>query len=79
MSRPQKQLSKKENKANPFERKVTRPKHQILGKRLKGTEQNAGQLRHLATELVCGNSSIVLLFIFIFFFNPEKEDTTARI
>eukprot|EP01087_Luapelamoeba_hula_P014534 TRINITY_DN4272_c1_g1_i2.p1 TRINITY_DN4272_c1_g1~~TRINITY_DN4272_c1_g1_i2.p1 ORF type:complete len:664 (-),score=121.83 TRINITY_DN4272_c1_g1_i2:1427-3418(-) len=36
---------------NPFERRVTRPKHSVLGRRLKGTEQNLGQSRARATEI----------------------------
>ena len=68
-----------DKKPNPFERKVTRPKYQILGKRLKGTEQNSGQLRHVASELVC---TLYALYSVVDYSQPcdlEKENTTARV
>ncbi|KAL6077572.1 nucleolar complex protein 14 [Balamuthia mandrillaris] len=36
---------------NPFERKVTKSKHEILGRKLKGTESRTGQSRHIANEV----------------------------
>lgn len=37
---------------NPFERKVQTPKFEILGRKLKGTEQKKGQVRARAIETV---------------------------
>jgi hypothetical protein len=54
------------NQINPFELKVNKIKHDVLGKKIKGVQGKPGLKRQIGIEKAC--IYIYFIYLFIYFF-----------